>query len=192
MQHTGRIPDPSEMADRWAIQDVLAVHCRGVDRADEAALKSAYWDDAEVSYGGFEGLAHQFCEMLPKSIVRFSHTQHSISNVVIRFAQERSEVDHSVTHAAVETYVTAYHYLPESDGVDTEMTFLGRYLDRFERRGDSWKIAHRQVLMDWNQNAASSAIWQGPPFDGLARGERAPDDPAYRLFAMVMPTHANT
>ncbi len=140
-----------------AIQDVLAIHCRGVDRADEAALKSAYWDDAEVAYGGFEGPAHQFCAMLPTSIVRFSHTQHSISNVVIRFAEPVGGTA-SFTSAAVETYVTAYHYLPVDNGPDTEMTFLGRYLDHFERRGDGWKIAHRRVLMDWNQNAAGSAI----------------------------------
>lgn len=186
MQHTGRLPNSAELAHRLAIQDVLAVHCRGVDRADEAALKSAYWEDAEVAYGGFEGRAHEFCEMLPLSIVRFSHTQHSISNLLIRFAEPGPETDpEEVSSAAVESYVTAYHYLPENDGVDTEMTFLGRYLDRFERRADYWKIAHRRVLMDWNQNAASSAIWQGPPFDGLARGARAPEDPVYGLFAAV-------
>ena len=192
MLHTGRLPGPSEMAHRLAIQDVLAVHCRGVDRADEAALKSAYWEDAEVAYGGFEGRAHEFCEILPASIVRFSHTQHSISNVLIRFAEPAEGGEQAPVSAAVETYVTAYHYLPEDNGVDTEMTFLGRYLDRFERRDDTWKIAHRRVLMDWNQNAASSAIWQGPPFDGLARGARMPDDPVYALFAAVAAATSTT
>lgn len=186
MLHTGRLPEPSELADRLAIQDVLAVHCRGVDRADEAALKSAYWDDAQVAYGGFEGSAHEFCEILPASIVRFSHTRHSISNVLIRFAEPELEGAVSVVNsAAVETYVTAYHYLANDSGADQEMTFLGRYLDRFERRGDHWKIAHRRVLMDWNQNADSSAVWEGPPFDGLARGARAPNDPVYPLFAAL-------
>lgn len=187
MLHTGRLPSPSEMAHRMAIQDVLAVHCRGVDRADEAALKSAYWADAEVAYGGFNGLAHQFCEILPASIVRFAHTQHSISNVLIRFDESAGADEQGAepTVAAVETYVTAYHYLAESTGTDTEMTFLGRYLDRFERRDACWKIAHRRVLMDWNQNAAGSAVWEGPPFEGLARGARVPDDPVYALFGAL-------
>jgi len=184
MVHTGRLPEPSEVADRLAIQDVLAVHCRGVDRADAAALRSAYWEDAEVAYGGFEGSAHQFCELLPTSIVRFAHTQHSISNVLIRFAEPTGS-DQVVTRAAVETYVTAYHYLAQADADDQEMTFLGRYLDNFERRGAYWKIAHRCVLMDWNQNTTSSALWEGPPFDGLAQGARAPDDPVYPLFAAL-------
>jgi len=186
MLHTGRLPVSSELADRLAIQDVLAVHCRGVDRADEAALKSAYWEDAEVAYGGFEGSAQQFCELLPTSITRFAHTQHTISNVLIRFAEPAQDAaDQVVMKAAVETYVTAYHYLAEAGAADQEMTFLGRYLDRFERRGSYWKIAHRRVLMDWNQNTTSSALWDGPPFDGLARGARAPDDPVYPLFAAL-------
>lgn len=183
MQQTGRVADLAEMADRMAIQQVLAMHCRGVDRADERALKSAYWPDAQVAYGGFEGPAHEFCEMLPKSITRFAHTQHSISNVLIQFSDGE---------AAVETYVTAYHYLaqdstdgPDSKNRDTEMTFIGRYLDRFERRDDTWKISHRRVLMDWNQNIDATAVLEGPPFDGLAQGARYPSDPVYDLLSAL-------
>jgi len=185
MQHTGRVPDTAELADRMAIQQVLAVHCRGVDRADERALKAAYWPDAQVAYGGFEGSAHEFCEMLPKSIVRFAHTQHSISNVLIQFSDGARvfKSDSPRTQAAVETYVTAYHYLAaEGAAADTEMTFLGRYLDRFERREETWKINHRRVLMDWNQNSDATAVLKGPPFDGLARGARYPSDPVYDLM----------
>ena len=58
-------------------------HSRGVDRADEAILKSAYWPDAEVAYGGFNGPAHQFCEMLPGAIKRYAATQHTITNLSI-------------------------------------------------------------------------------------------------------------
>lgn len=159
------------VADELAIHSVLAVHCRGVDRADEALLKSAYWQDAEVDYGGFKGRAHLFCEALPTSIRRFARTWHGISNVAIAFPSE--------TQARVETYVNAYHYLFVEDGTDAEMTYLGRYLDRFEKRSDTWKIRHRTVVMDWNQNTSASAVWDGPPFDGLARGDRAPDDPLY-------------
>ena len=60
------------MADRLAIMDVLAKHSRGVDRADAEVLKSAYWPDAEVAYGGFNGLAHEFCDYLPDAIKRYA------------------------------------------------------------------------------------------------------------------------
>jgi len=170
---TGKVPDLGELADRLAIQEVLVQHSRGVDRADAAILRSAYWPEAEVAYGGFNGNAHEFCEMLPNAIRKFARTQHSISNIAIDLRGD---------DARVETYVTAYHYSENASGPDQEMTYLGRYLDRMQKRGDVWKMIHRQVVMDWNQNAIVTAVWSGPPFEGLARGDRCPDDPSYVLF----------
>ena len=165
---TGRIPSIEETAHRLAILEVLATHCRGVDRADAATLKSCYWPDAEVAYGAFNGSPWSFCERLPDGISGFAATQHSISNVLI-------EIDER--EARTETYVTAYHYSAGASGADTEMTFLGRYLDVLERRDDCWKIRHRRVVMDWNQHTAATARSSGPVFAGLARGARYPDDP---------------
>jgi hypothetical protein len=166
-QETGRVPDAGEVADRLAIQEVVAMHSRGVDRADAATLKSAYWPDGTVAYGAFNGNAHEFCEMLPGAIRAYARTQHTLSNTLITFRGDR---------ALVETYVTAYHYR-SGGGADSEMTYLGRYLDTMQRRSGVWKILHRQVVMDWNQNVPASAVLDGPPFDGLARGARHPDDP---------------
>ncbi len=164
----GKIPALEDVAHRLAIMEVLATHSRGVDRADEETLKSCYWADAEVAYGGFNGPAWEFCAMLPGAIRQYAATQHSISNVLIELEGDE---------ARVETYVTAYHYMSTHTAADTEMTFLGRYLDVMERRDDCWKIKHRRVVMDWNQNVPATAELSGPPFDGLARGGRYPDDP---------------
>ncbi len=171
---TGAVPNLDELADRLAIYDVLVQHSRGVDRADSDILKSAYWPEAMVNYGGFNGVAHEFCEMLPGSIKRYRATQHSITNV-------RFEIDGA--SARTETYVTAYHYLADAAEGDSEMTYLGRYLDTLERRDGCWKIIHRKIVMDWNQNADASAVWTGPPFDGIALGDRNPDDPAVEFFS---------
>lgn len=171
---TGRVPDAAEVADRLAIFDVLAQHSRGVDRADGDILKTAYWPDATVAYGGFNGNAHEFCDMLPGAIRSWARTQHAVSNVAI---------DLRGSDARVESYVTAYHYRENEAGTDTEMTYIGRYLDRMEKRDNFWKIVHRQVVMTWNQNADASAIWDGPPFAGLAVGSRHPDDPLYAHLA---------
>ena len=46
---TGEVPDADLGLDRLAIQDVLARHSRGVDRADEATLAACYWPDATVA-----------------------------------------------------------------------------------------------------------------------------------------------
>lgn len=170
-RETGAVPTAAEVADRLAIYDVLAQHSRGVDRADGDVLKTCYWPEAEVAYGGFNGNAHEFCEFLPGAIRGFAHTQHCIGNV---------NIDLRGNDARVETYVTAFHYTANDSGPDQEMTYIGRYLDRMEKRDDVWKIIHRTVVMDWNQNAIVTAVWEGPPFAGLTRGGRHPEDPLYR------------
>lgn len=177
MSDTGQIPSLDELANRMAIMDVLTKHSRGVDRADGELLKTAYWPDAEVAYGGFNGPAHTFCENLPQGIRQYAATQHRVTNVSIDFSGD---------DAVVESYVTAYHYRAVADGDDTEMTYLGRYVDYMQRRGECWKIMFRRVVMDWNQNLTASAILEGPPFAGLARGARAPDDPLYAMQLEVL------
>ena len=181
MSDTGHIPDLLEMANRLAIQDVLTKHSRGVDRADGELLKSAYWPEAEVAYGAFDGGAHEFCDILVKTIRRHVATQHRVTNVSIDFRGDE---------AVVESYVTAYHYTAatQSQDHDSELTYLGRYLDHMQRRDQHWKIMFRRVVMDWNQNLTASAIFEGPTFSGLARGERAPDDPLYAMLNKIIGT----
>ena len=156
---TGSVPSPTEVADRLAITDVLIKHSRGVDRADAELLKSAYWSNADVAYGGFNGNAHTFCTALPKAILKYAATQHRVTNIGIDF-------NHN--DAVVESYVTAYHYQANEDGPDTELTYLGRYIDHMQKRDDVWKIMFRRVVMDWNQNTNATAILDGPPFDGFS------------------------
>ena len=55
----------------------------GVDRADSGILKSTCWEDAEVDYGGYQGLAHPFCESLPNAIKNYKNTQHQVSNILV-------------------------------------------------------------------------------------------------------------
>ena len=177
MKETGQIPSAEEIAHRIAIEDVLTKHCRGVDRADAELLKSAYWSEAEVAYGSFNGPAHTFCESLPIGIKRYAATAHRVTNVAIDLHDE---------DAVVESYVTAYHYLAVEDGDDTEMTYVGRYVDHMQRRGDVWKIMFRRVVMEWNQNLTATAVFEGPTFSGLARGGRAPDDPLYEMQQKII------
>ena len=80
MNSTGKIPNLKEIADRLAIQDVLYRHCRGVDRADADLLKSAYWPEAEVAYGAYNGPAHtRFVKIYPHTITKYAATSRTAS-----------------------------------------------------------------------------------------------------------------
>ena len=170
----GTVRDQARLADEHAIGEIIHLHCRGVDRADEAALKLCYWPEATVSYGAEPAPAHPFCEGLVPAIKAFAQTHHVVSNILVTFP-DRSDP----STASVESYLIAFHYLRDPQGEDSEMTYLGRYLDTFEKRGDQWKIMQRTPVMSWSQNAATTHDDQHPALAALTRAERFPDDPVY-------------
>lgn len=171
----GTVRDQARLADEHAIREIIHLHCRGVDRADETALKLCYWPEATVSYGAEPAPAHPFCEGLVPAIKAFAQTHHVVSNFMVDFPDESSP-----SAATAETYLVAFHYLQDPQGQDSEMTYLGRYLDRFEKRGDQWKIIQRTPVMSWSQNAATTHDDQHPALAALTRAGRFPEDPVYR------------
>ncbi len=173
MRQPGTVPDASRLADQAAIAEILALHCRGVDRADEVALKACYWPDATTAYGADPAPAHAFCEQLVIGLQAFAQTHHVVSNVLFDFADDGDR-------AKVESTLVAFHYRTGVDDEgDSEMTYLGRYLDRFEKRGHVWKIAHREPVMSWSQNASATHDPANPALAQLRRAGRYPDDPVY-------------
>ncbi|ARN73263.1 nuclear transport factor 2 family protein [Oceanicoccus sagamiensis] len=172
MIETGQIAAPDELANRLAITDILHGHCRGLDRSDADSLKAVYWPEAEVDYGAFKGSAHQFADLVVVALAEpYELTQHTIGNTIIQF-----DGDHQ---ANTESYVTARHLL--ADG-SAEMVFSGRYLDRLERRGDCWKLIHRQVVMDWSRMHSVVDEREGEAFAALSKGDHGPKDPSFQHF----------
>jgi len=164
----GKTPNVEELADRLAIQEVLFTHSRGIDRLDQTAIEAAYWPEAQVAYGAFDGRAHDFAAMVVQVLrAGFELTQHAVSNTLITFFGDQ---------ARSESYVSAYHLL---NGAEGEMFFSGRYLDVHEKRGDCWKMLHRQVVMDWSREWSVVDEREGPAFAGLAKGARLESDPLY-------------
>ncbi|MBT4162126.1 MAG: nuclear transport factor 2 family protein [Gammaproteobacteria bacterium] len=169
MHEVGQVPDANEVADRLAIMEVVATYSRGMDRASEDILKNCYWPEAEVDYGAYKGAANNLCERLPDAMKRYENTQHMVSNTLIEI---------SGASARVESYLTAYHYLAQKDEPDMEMTYISRYLDRMEKRGEVWKIAFRKVVITWHQNAQGSQDEErNPSLATIERAKRYPDDP---------------
>jgi hypothetical protein len=168
----GQVPSSARLADESAIREILALHCRGVDRAEEAALKACYWADATVKYGLEPAPALAFCAGLVTAIAAFAQTHHQIGNILIVFDEGEVPVG-----ASVEAYVTAFHY--RAGTPDSELVYIGRYLDRFEKRGDCWKISRRLPVMSWSQNQPASHDGAHPALAALTRAGRYPDDPIY-------------
>lgn len=165
------------LLDREAIRDCLYRYCRGIDRCDEVALRSAYWEDATDCHGAWNGSATGFIDQALAKLGAGGRRVHQISNVLIELHDDV---------AAVESSFIA---LQATAAKPTLETFLcGRYVDRFERRHGEWRVAARTVVYDWIEErtrpelAQDDAALFGPrqPFSGAAH-----QDPVYALLREV-------
>lgn len=162
------------LMDREAIRDCIYRYCRGIDRADEAALRSSYWPDAQDRHGPYAGPVEGFIDWAKRVWKTQPRNIHQVSNILIEF--------HGTDAAAVETYFNALQRGPGPDGVARQVLLAGRYCDRFEKRGSEWRVAQRTVVYDWMED-------QTPPPEGDAArfgprqpiGTSFPDDPVYAI-----------
>ena len=158
------------IADRLAIGDVLARYCRGIDRCDADELRRVVSADARIDYGAGAQPRDGAIDQLLAALRAMRMTHHSIANTII-------EIEGDVARS--ETYVAAVHILG-LPGQWIEMVVGGRYLDRFARAPDGWRIAERLYVMDWNRQGPSSMQDSGALYDTLQRrGAHWPDDPSY-------------
>ena len=124
---------PDQLSDIQCIRDVVSRYCRGVDRLDEALMKSAYWPEASDDHGVFVGNAMEFVEMCMVAHLKWRSTNHCVLNHTI-------ELDPDASHARGESYNVTYLFQDDADVLDT---WYGRYLDVYEKRGDEWRILER-------------------------------------------------
>ena len=183
--------DIEDLVARRDIYAVLTRYSRALDRCDVDLMRSVYWPDGTDSHGVFDGNAADFADFIVREIQEwFEVTMHGLMNVHMEVAGD---------HASTETYLFAYHKVraDKADeifgsrymrmyagkGLDAEhhtFYFGGRYLDRFERRGGEWRILHRKVVMDWNDNHPSNEILDEGMFATLRPlGQRGPGDPVW-------------
>ncbi len=122
-----------QLSDREQIRDLALRYCRGVDRLDPDCMNSAYWPDAIDDHGNFVGNAHDFSDHCMVAHLRWKWTMHSIYNHLI-------DLDADGVHARGEIYNITNLCRADTGAIDT---WYGRYLDRYEKRGDEWRIIHR-------------------------------------------------
>jgi hypothetical protein len=183
-----------ELLDRQKCYDVLTRYCRALDRADVELMKTVYWEDAVDEHGVFEGNAHDFAEFIIREIRNwFEVATHYICNVHMEYygdvmCTESYLISYcSVTGDPAKVQaVYGASYLAATGGPEAahkQHAFLmgGRYVDRLEKRNGEWRIAHRRVVMDWNENWPSGAISAEGMFASLScRGTRDRSDPVYQ------------
>ena len=160
-----------ELLDKEAIRQVVLRYCRGVDRADAELIASAYHPDAVDEHGG----ARYTGETVGAGIVELTSssrvTMHHVTNQLIELL--------GPDRAASETYFTVWQTM-DRGGAEHTLHALGRYVDRMERRGGEWRIAHRLVIVEFTRLLPPSDD-MAPSAPGLGRRDR--HDPSYEVLA---------
>jgi SnoaL-like domain len=155
------------LLDRQAILDCVQRYARGLDRHDDELTASAYHSDALDHHGSFTGTPAQFIPWANDlHASEWSAHQHFIANHTV-------EIDGDVAHA--ESYVIGVLRRKGQMVVDIGG---GRYIDRLERRDGVWRIAARDVVVEWVCVAeGSSALFSA---DGYTPGTWDRNDVSYR------------
>ena len=135
-----RVNALDEVIARDAIRQAALRYCRGIDRLDLELVKSAYWPDATDDHGTFRGRGWDFADYAVGRLREaFGATMHTVFNHTIEF-------EPAGTTALGEIYNVSYHLQRDPPVL---YTWWGRYLDRYERRGDEWRILARLVVHEW-------------------------------------------
>ncbi len=170
----------SELWDKQEITEVIYKFARALDRVDGDLMKSTYWEEAIEEHQdpifpdlfAWNDNAHAFVPIAMKGFEALEISQHRISNVLI-------ELDGDTAKA--EAYVYAYHVAKDEEGIEHEGILGGRHLFNFVKKGDVWKIQHRNTLFDWNRNNKATAIWS-EKFEDKYRGQRNKTDDSYNYL----------
>jgi hypothetical protein len=157
----------SDVADRLEIAQQLAIYARAMDRCDHALGYSVFHENAPADYGSmFQGTGSEFVDFALKSHENFLVHNHQISNLLIELRGDQ---------AGSETYVTMMARM-EIAGTPHDMRSLGRYIDRWEKRGGAWRIAHRQYIHEFDD------MWPVTRAGYPIQGRRDGSDPSYAVL----------
>ncbi len=157
------------LLDRQDILDCLIRFSRGMDRFDRDCYLSAFWDDGEMAAGPFVGTPAECWDWaVPMHEAGQILTHHSLLNTT-------TQIEGSIAHS--ETY---YIFVARNRD-ESVWQAGGRYIDRLEKRGDTWKIALRTNIIEWGCLPPAMPIPFGDVPDIALNGvsSRSKDDPSY-------------
>ena len=155
-----------ELLDKQDIYEVLTRYCRGVDRGDAELIRSVYHDDAIDDHGIWKGLGVEFADWIVGVLKDTKQCMHLIGNV-------RIDLQGDVANS--ETYCISIN----DDGVKHQTVDV-RYIDRFERRQNVWKIAARLVVFDVSRIEPRTESYGKGVGDLLTWGKKSRADASYR------------
>ena len=182
-------------ADRDAIENLLGLYCRALDRLDLELLKSVYHPDSLDDHGMIHTSGYEFAESIVELLGNVCvYSMHSIAHAVIEIDGDTatSEATYFGLHtidAGAENIEAFFgpRYLEEQRRAGLlqqrhEYFNGGRYLDVLHKRDGIWRIFRRKMTNEWSQCRPESSVNEGIAGSVHVPGSRDRSDPVYRLL----------
>jgi hypothetical protein len=167
-----------EMLDEFQLRKLVHGYCRAVDRGDIAALRGMYHHDAQDDHGAFAaGSVDDLLGGLVAARPYLRSMQHHVTTVNFAVSGDRAEG---------EIYTIATHTFGAGDR-DVDVIVGGRYLDKYEKREETWKFAERKIVTDWARVTDPSAMDLSHPITrDTPTGSPDANDPSYQFFSLLL------
>jgi hypothetical protein len=166
-----------DMLDEFALRKLVHTYCRAVDRGDFATLRELYHHDAVDAHGEIStGSVAGFLNTLEASRPHIRSMQHNITTV--NFAVDGNAAEGEIYTIATHTFIAGDR--------DVDLIVGGRYLDKYEKRGGTWKIVDRMIVTDWAHVSDPSTVDLSHPVTrGTLKGSPGSDDPSHQFFSLL-------
>jgi hypothetical protein len=124
---------------------------------------------------GFSGTAEEFIAWSMPRLAVLQDKIHMLGNIFIRLDGDT---------AKGETYFWSVSVSPGNE--PRQILASSRYLDKFEKHSDEWRIAERFVVHDWFNENTDAGNWSVGPFGmaGLERGAQLAEDKSSTWLGM--------
>ncbi|MCX6433694.1 MAG: nuclear transport factor 2 family protein [Actinobacteria bacterium] len=132
-------PRLQRLLDEQEVRALSATYMRGLDRQDQALVRSVFADDATTHYGTFTGGPDEMAAMAMKALSAYRTTQHFLGQINLTFDGDT---------ATGEVYFQAFH---QHATEDFDRFICGRYIDRYAQRDGHWLMSHRTEAVDWTR-----------------------------------------
>jgi uncharacterized protein (TIGR02246 family) len=129
-----------DLLDRDALRRLVERYATAVDHRDVDAAAACFVPDGRLTVGDGDPLEGRAAIVGALArLERYEVTAHLLGHS-----------NHSVEgdHATGESWCRAHHVY-EEDGVRRDWVMAIRYLDRYLRRDDGWRIEDRRLVVDW-------------------------------------------
>jgi hypothetical protein len=167
-----------EMLDEFQLGKLVHGYCRAVDRGDIDQLRGMYHPDAQDDHGAFSaGNVDDFLTGLVAARPYLRSMQHHVTTMNFAVSGDRAEG---------EIYSIATHTFAAGER-EVDVIVGGRYLDKYEKRDDTWKFIERTIVTDWARVSDPSAMDLSHPITrDTPRGAPDANDPSYQFFSLLL------